>query len=330
VPELFHVARAAGIDVHLLACRHKFDLSAVAELRRLAERLRIDVVHCHGYRENLYAVLARLARVRGVTTNHLWKRTTSALRFYARVDAWLVRRFPRVVAVSREVARELESLGLAAPRLVHIPNGVDVGAFAPPPEDAAARARRRRVIGAGPTDVVVTAVSSLTAEKGHRYLIEAFAAVSPRHDDMRLLIVGDGPERGRLEQQAGVSGVSSKIVFLGRREDVRDILAISDVFTLPSLIEGLPIALLEAMAMARACIATDVGDVGRAIVDGDTGLLVPAGNAKELAAALDRLVTDAEARAKLGASARRIATSRFSAAEMVRSYCGVYDSLLPT
>jgi glycosyltransferase involved in cell wall biosynthesis len=328
VPELFRVAAAAGIDAHLLDCRHRFDLTAVARLRRLAERLRIDVVHCHGYRENLYAVLAGLARVRGVTTNHLWKRTTPALRLYARVDSWLVRRFSRVVAVSREVARELEGLGLTSPELIYIPNGVDVEAFAPPPQDLPTLAQCRRAIGAAPADVVVTAVSSLTAEKGHRYLIEAFAAVSPRHEGMRLLIVGDGPERARLEQQARLSGASSRIVFLGRREDVREILAITDVYTLPSLIEGLPIALLEAMAMARACVATDVGDVGRAIVDGDTGLLVTAGNATELAAALDRLVADPESRAKLGASARRAATSRFSAAEMVRSYCSVYDSLL--
>jgi glycosyltransferase involved in cell wall biosynthesis len=180
----------------------------------------------------------------------------------------------------------------------------------------------------GRSDLVVAAVSSLTAEKGHRYLIEAFAAVARRHEHARLLIVGDGPERAGLARQAELSAAPARIAFLGRREDVREILSITDVYVLPSLIEGLPISLLEAMAMGRACATTDVGDVGRAILDGETGLLVAPGDASALGVALDRLLADEVLRAKLGANARRIVVDRFSAGEMVRQYCGVYDALL--
>jgi glycosyltransferase involved in cell wall biosynthesis len=327
VPQLYRAAAAAGIDVHLLSCRHKFDWSAVGQLRRLAKQLGADVVHCHGYRENLYAVLAGLARGRGVTTNHLWKRTTPALRLYARVDAWLVRRFSRVVAVSREVAEELEGLGLAAPRLVYISNGVDSEAFAPSREDSAALERRRQAHGVGRSNLVVAAVGSLTTEKGHRHLIEAFAAVARRHEHAQLLIVGDGPERAGLVRQAELSGAAARISFLGRREDVREILSITDVYVLPSLIEGLPISLLEAMAMGRACAATDVGDVGRAVLDGETGLLVPPRDSTALGSALDRLLAAPDLRVKLGANARRIVVDRFSAGEMTRQYCGVYEAL---
>jgi glycosyltransferase involved in cell wall biosynthesis len=129
-------------------------------------------------------------------------------------------------------------------------------------------------------------------------------------------------------RQAELAGVSARVAFLGRREDIREILSITDVYVLPSLMEGLPIALLEAMATGRACVATRVGDVGRAVPDGDAGLLVPPGDAAALAAALERLVMDPDARAALGANARSVVASRFSASEMVRRYCAVYDSLL--
>lgn len=310
-------AVACGIRSHLIECRHRFDIDAVKQLRRLVHAHEIDVLHCHGYREDLYAVAAR-ARAKKVTTNHLWKRTTPALRFYARVDSWLARRFDRVVAVSLEILQELEAKGFKAPQLTSIPNGVDTARYAP---TAAGAAR------AAPSRVVLATIGSLTEEKGHDHLLGALAKLGSDRG-ITLLIVGDGPRRERLQKLATDLGVADDVRFLGRRNDIPDILAGTDIFVLPSLNEGLPIALLEAMACERACVATDVGDVGRAIETGVTGVLVRSADVAALAAAIERLVANPELRMRLGRAARQRAVERFSAERMTEAYCALYDELV--
>lgn len=320
VPELHTAAAACGVRSHLIECRHRFDLGAVKQLRWLVDAHEIDVLHCHGYREDLYAVAAR-TRAKKVTTNHLWKRTTPALRFYARVDSWLARRFDRVVAVSLEILRELEAKGFKAPQLTSIPNGVDIARYAPTGKQPAGAPR-----GAAPR-TVLAAIGSLTEEKGHDHLLGAVARLGSDRG-ITLLIVGDGPRRERLQKLATDLGVADDVRFLGRRNDIPDILAGTDIFVLPSLNEGLPIALLEAMACERACVATDVGDVGRAIETGVTGVLVRSADVEALASALERLVADPELRRRLGRAARQRAVERFSAERMTEAYCALYDELL--
>jgi glycosyltransferase involved in cell wall biosynthesis len=288
-------------------------LGPVRQLRDLVRERSIDVLHCHGYRENFYATVARVAIPR-VTTNHLWKRTTAALRFYAWVDARLLRAFDRIVGVSAEIHTELAALGFRAPQLAYIANGVDVDRY------AAVRA---------PPDgrrVVVLAVGSLTAEKGHEHLLAAVAKL-PDRCDVRVRIAGEGPRVEPLRARARELGVAANVDFLGRRDDVPELLADADVFVLPSLSEGLPIALLEAMAAAKACIGTDVGDVPRAVEHEVTGLLVRRGDSEALAAAIARLVADSGLRLRLGAAARRRVIEVFSSRRMVQDYCRLYDGL---
>lgn len=325
-PALCSAARANGIDVAVIECRNRFDPRGFRALRALVDESGIDILHCHGYREDFYALTSR-ARTRKVTTNHLWKRTTPMLRLYAAVDSWLMTRFDRVVAVSREISSELESSGFSAPQLAYIPNGVDVDLFEPREESRASLNARKRELGIDGSSAVLTTTGSLTEEKGHRYLFEAVSGLADRRSDLRVLIVGDGPERAALLELVGKLGIEQAVRFVGRREDIADILSVTDVFALPSLKEGLPIALLEAMASGTACVATDVGDVGHVIEDGVTGLVVPKASCDELGDAIHRLIEDPSLRARLGAAARQRAVERFSSVRMAESYCALYDEI---
>lgn len=327
IPDLYTSACAEGIAAHLISCRRTYDFRALAQLRELIETSGADILHCHGYREDFYAVASR-THVGKVATNHLWKRTTPRLRFYAMVDRFLIKGFDRVVAVSREIFDELESKGIHPSRLVYIPNGIDVDRY------AVARATRnhdagrtKAALGLADSGTVLTTIGSLTEEKGHRYLLEAVARLPGAGAEWVLRIVGDGPEEPRLRQLARELGIMHAVSFLGRREDIPEILAATDIFVLPSAVEGLPIALLEAMAAGAACIATDVGDVSTVIEDATSGILVGKCDSSGLAAAISRLIGDEPLRRRMGEAAGRAIDDRFSSLRMVEAYCGLYDAM---
>lgn len=323
IPALHTVASLRGVASDLLEFRRRVDLRALRRLRALIHDREIDIVHCHGYREDFCAVASMLP-ARLVATNHLWKRSTRALRFYARLDSWIIRRFDRVVAVSGAIQQELARAGLRKPQLTYVPNGVDVERFS---RLSDVRSPVRDELTLGGEGPVIAAISSLTVEKGHAFLLHSVAALAAELPGLRLAIVGEGPLRASLGALAESLDIGARVAFLGRREDVPEILRATDIYALPSLSEGFPIALLEAMAAGKACVATDVGDVGRAVESQVTGLLVPPGDIGALAAAIAKLARDPGLRRELGANAQRAVAERHTLAAMARDYCRIYDEL---
>jgi len=160
--------------------------------------------------------------------------------------------------------------------------------------------------------------------KGHRFLLQAAQQLERVH----VVVAGDGPERGRLEALAVKLGIASRVTFLGFRQDVSQLLACADVVVLPSLVEGLPLAVLETMAAVTPLVATAIGGTDEAVVDGVTGLLVPPRDAAALAAAIERVLENPEeAHRRAEAAAARVATE-FSAQKMVESVESIYEELL--
>lgn len=214
----------------------------------------------------------------------------------------------RVVANSPAAARQLGEEGLAADRIRIIPNGLEVERF------------HGKVHG--PIETIVT-VANLRPEKSHDVLLEAFARTAAKRR-LRLRIVGDGPCRSALERQARELGLGRRVEFLGHREDVADLLGLSDLFILPSRSEAFPNSALEAMASGLPVIASAVGGLLDLIDDGRNGLLVPPGDAGALTAAIDRLVAQPTLAAALGESARRHVRDRYSFDRMVASFEHLY------
>lgn len=326
-PQLIAAASERDIPVFPIECRSRFDFKAIAQLRDLIQSLGVDVLHCHGYREDLYAVLCR-SGVKLVTTNHLWKRTTTALRIYAKVDGYLMRRFDAIIAVSREIFEELHRLGISESKLTYVPNGIDIERFDSSDIGDAVKSERRAGLGLDAADLVLTTTGSLTDEKGHRFMLDALAQLVTLDASVVWLVVGDGENAEILERRAAELELGDRVRFLGRREDVAEILAVTDIFVLPSLIEGLPIALLEAMAAGKACVATRVGDVTAVIEAGVTGLTVDRASSLELAESLETLARDAVLRERLGSEAQRTIREQFSSQRMTKAYCDLYDRLL--
>jgi glycosyltransferase involved in cell wall biosynthesis len=227
----------------------------------------------------------------------------------------------RVIEVSERQRAPLERLGYKRERIVTVPNGV----FASDVSTSVDRAAMRASLGLDDGDFAVLCVANLRAEKGVDAFVEAVRRA--RSDTaggalgqsrrLRGLIAGDGPERERLQRLvAGVDGVD----LLGSRGDVPDLIAASDAVALLSDAEALPMSILEAMALGRPVIASDVGGAGEAVVDGETGIVVPPGDTAAAAAALAKLAADPAAAQAMGERGRARQRERFDGDAMVDGY----------
>jgi glycosyltransferase involved in cell wall biosynthesis len=244
-----------------------------------------------------------------------------------RASIWasrLTRRFcHRIVAVSDAVVEELvRAEGARREGIVVIGNGVDAELFRP-----GDRAEARRRLGLDPDALTVGAVGRLAVEKGYHHLLDALARVRRAGQPLELALIGGGGEGERLADQARELEVAGAVHFLGVRQELQELYPAFDLFALPSLEEGSPMALLEAMACALPSVATRVGGVPEAVEDGRSGLLVPAADPEALATALTRLATDPDLRHRLGRAARRRVEESLSLERVVRSYEELWEGL---
>ncbi|HZE75279.1 MAG TPA: glycosyltransferase [Gemmatimonadales bacterium] len=225
----------------------------------------------------------------------------------------------RIIAVSNEVrARYARELRVPARKLAVVPNGIEV----PPAVRRCDPALRAELVRGRP-DYVVLTPARLHEQKGHAYLLAAAARVP----EATFVLAGDGPLRAELERLAAELNVADRCVFLGYRSDVSDLLAAADVFVLPSLFEGLPVSVLEAMAAERAVVATAIGGTDEAVTHEVTGLLVPPRDPAALAAAIRRLQADPQLAGRLAAAGRERVQREFSSAATARNVMRIYDEV---
>jgi glycosyltransferase involved in cell wall biosynthesis len=290
------------------------DLSALWGLRQAVRGWRPDLVHAHGVKAALLALGSRLpGRPPVVVTFHnLWHGgpLTLPLRL-------VTQRAAAAVAVSEAVRERLAAHGIRPRELTVIPNGLDLTAFSaprapcfPPPPDR---------------PFTFAFVGRLTEEKGVRVLLEA-ARRLPDAPEVRLVVAGDGPLRAAVEAEARRDG--SRLEYRGHQHDVRAIYEAADAVLMPSLAEGHPLTALEAMASGLPLVASRAGGLAEIVVEGETGLLVPPGDASALADAVGALAADRDRARALGAAGRRRVELEFGVERMLVRLVGVYRGVL--
>ena len=324
VAALVNGARALGIErVAASSFGGIRGLARIPQLVRQFRSIRPAVVHAHltdPLACKFALIAASLAGVPVVVaTAQLFMESPNGRAVWAqhRVVAAGVDRY---IAVSEEVASQLRRrYGVPDRKLRVVHNTIPVDEYLREPS-----ADSRHQLTGGVDRQIVLTVARLDRQKGHRCLLEAAAAVP----DALFVFAGDGAERASLECEARVHGVAERVRFLGHRSDVPALLASCDLFVLPSLYEGLPLAVLEAMAAGKPVVATAIGGTDEAVVDGETGILVPPSNPAELAGAIRRVLGDAALGRRLGAAGQARALTCFSSAAMVAQVAEVYDQLL--
>ena len=320
-------ARAAGLEVEVIRERFRFDPRAAGELRRVVARRAPDIVQTHMVKSHFLARLAGVGRGRHwVAYHHGYTTTDLKMRAYNRLNRWSLPAAERVITVCGPFAERLVREGVRPERISVRHNSV----VAPPPAGEAERRELRERFGASDPARVVLAVGRLSREKGHADLVRSFAALRGLHPglNVRLVIVGEGPERERVEAEAGAAGVLGHVVFAGHTSNVRPYYAAADVLALPSHSEGSPNVLLEAMAAGLPVVATAVGGVPEIATDGEDALLVPAHDAAAFAAALGRVLTDGALADRLGRAAAARAVAEFSPEAYARGLVEIYQQLL--
>jgi glycosyltransferase involved in cell wall biosynthesis len=307
--------------------RHSFDPAIWPALRELVRRRSIDIVHAHEYKTDLLAwLLARAEGTAPLSTVHGW--SGGGLReraLYYPADRQILRRFPRVIAVSRVIKDRLVKAGVAAERVTTVLNGIDVEMFRRRPERVAGIRAALHLPEGVP---VIGAVGRLEREKRFDVLIDAFAILRRTRSDLRLVIAGGGSLRSELIAQARSLGLGDVCVFAGHRGDVIDIFHGLDVFVQSSDTEGTPNAVLEAMALETPVVATAVGGTADLVLDGVYGLLVPRRQPTALAASIAETLDDPESTLSRVAAARRRVEEELSFDVRMQTVERIYEELV--
>jgi glycosyltransferase involved in cell wall biosynthesis len=314
--------RAAEVPVTALGKRFKVDPLALGRLVRYLRTGRFDVIQTWIFAANTYGrVAARLVRLPVVVTAEmavdLWKGPGELA-----IDRWLARYTDRVVGNSQAVVDFYRRIGIPADRLALIRSGI--GAEEPPAVD---RAAVRADFGWPPDAPLLLFAGRLAPQKGVDDLIAAIDLVQYNVPQLRVLIAGDGPMRTQLEAAAAAFRLGGMVQFIGHRNDVPRLLAAADLLVLPSLYEGLPNVVLEAMQFSKPVVATAAPGTTEVVADGKTGVLVPPRDPPALAQAIRRLVEDPEHARQLGAAGRERVASDFRAETMIDAYASLYEEL---
>ncbi len=302
-------------------------LGCVRRTQQMLAELCADIVHVqlvwHDGGRIPIAAAAR-AGIPVVVTHHIAPSAPISLRQKAARYPFIrgVRRYIAVSDANRQL--QIERMGLPPDRLVRIHNGIT----APKVDRSAAREALRDELGLGAETPLIGCVGRLVEQKGLKYLIEAAPAISKALPDVRFVFAGEGPLLEALKQQAELLGVGERMIWLGFRTDSHQIIAALDALAMPSEFEGLPITLLEAMAIGTPVVAHSVDGIPEAVDDGVEGFLVPRGDAGQLAARLIQVLSDREMAERLGNGARERVAREFTAEVMAGKTASLYDEVL--
>ncbi|MGQ9611022.1 MAG: glycosyltransferase family 4 protein [bacterium] len=324
--ELENEFNEIGIPVFIVQKHEGVDYSLPIRLSRVFRNRRVDIVHTHNIDPYLYGTIgAKLARVPVIIhTEHSnlfpnQKKLMIAERCLSNIS-------DMIIADSKKVADFLiQRQNIPRRKVITILNAIDIDSFDVTVDIIR---KKREELGILENELVIGNVARLVPVKDHHTLLASFSKVSQLISNVRLVIVGDGPLRTELENFCAELELSDKIIFLGKRRDISELMSIFDIFVLSSISEGLSLTLLEAMAAKKPVVATHVGGNPEVVQDNVTGILVPPRNPLALAQALIILIKDKKKLFEMGESGRRRVEQYFSIDVMLEKYEKVYRSSL--
>lgn len=294
-------------------------------------QLNIHLIHSHGYKPSVFGfILKLLTRIPIIATCHLWFEPSKGplkMRTMIRLEKFFYRWFPKVIAVSEPIKSILLSNKLRPEQVTLVCNGVDTKNLQPSKDELD---KLRNELNLKEDDFCILNSARLTRQKAQWVLIEAAAILKQQQQQIRIIIVGEGGLAQELENRIHELNVSDQVLLLGFRADINKLLAISHVFALPSIDEGMPMALLEAAAARKPIISTLVGDIGKLIVHKQTGLAVPLENPNAMAQAILTIKQNTTLAKELSNNVHRRMKENYSSEAMCKRYTQIYDQLFNT
>lgn len=322
--DLAKYAKGKDFDIQIFPCNGRFDKKTIRMIKDHMDQAGIQILHSHNYKSNFYArrTLSN-NNIRWIVTNH-GRRFGPKLMLYNLLDGLMVRRADRVIAVSKEIAKRMKRARIDSKKICLIENGVNLERF----QKKIASESIKESLGIKKDVPVVATVGALTEEKGHLYLLKGIPKVVQRFPEAIFLFIGDGRERPNLEKTTSSLGIKNSVIFAGMRNDVPGLLSILDVFVLPSLNEGLPMALLEAQAARIPVVATRVGAMPDVVEDRVTGILVSPKDPQAIAEAIIMILSDKKLASGIAQRGFERVRDNFSSEKMGDKYIAIYKELI--
>lgn len=318
-----------GLAVHSFRFRPGPNLSGAVDIMRFARLQGATLLHSHGYKGNiLFGLLPRFLRpMPMVSTLHGWTWTGGFNRMllYERLDALAIRRVDRVVLVNESLKTHPRLQGGIQKRIRVIENGVSCGNDA---QSVDISGLDQTIVDFCSKGITIGAVGRLSPEKGFDLLIDSVAAIRDQGRDLQLVIMGEGALRPALEAQIKKRGLEQQVLLPGYRAHGEHYLQLFTLFAMPSLTEGLPMVLLEAMRAKTPIIASSVGGIPHVLDQGVCGRLIPAGQRQPLADAIIKLLDNPDQAATQAVSAYQRLVQRYSSSAMAQKYLDVYREVV--
>jgi glycosyltransferase involved in cell wall biosynthesis len=319
--------KSMNVPVYKIISKGKIDFKALIELKRVCDEFKPHIIHSHGYKSDFFlAILKKIQTKRSIliSTKHGWTGAHWRTKLYEIIDDFILRYFDGVVAVSNHIYLHLIKKGIPPSKIKVIHNGISLAAF----NNGFIKFKLRKELGLDNQSKLIGFIGRLSPEKGILYLLKVAMAMHRAKKNLYFVLVGDGPLRKEVEHYVNINGLNNRVFVLGRREDIEEILSDLDMVVLPSIREGTPMILLEAMAMGKAIVATEVGGVKDIVKNLETGLLVRPYSCEALIDAITYLLENESFREEIGRRAFEVVKSRFSSEIMTKSYLDMYNELL--
>ena len=325
-----------GIKINPVRMTNRYNLGIISRLKKIIKTKDVRIVHSQGGRADFFArIAARIANVPIILSSMAMLvegYDVSILRkgLYVLIDRWTERWVNKFTVLSEAMRRSLiERHKIPPENIVKIYNGIEIEEYNPDLKELRNKKLEvRRELGLKNDVPVIGAIGRLVWQKGFEYLIRAAPEVLKKCPEARFLIVGEGPLKNKLILTSEKLNVADRIIFTGFRSDIKEILASIDVLAMPSLLEGLPMVLLEAMAMAKPIVATRIDGITEVLENDKTGLLVPAKNSHALAEPIVGILKDKAKANFFGQNAREAVKEKFSVKKMVEQIELAYEKLL--
>ena len=326
---LYNAATELGIEAIKIPIANAGLLRDLPKAAKQLKNAGIDLIHSHGYKPSVFGFIIRLLKkIPVIATCHLWfEPSKGALktRIMITLEKFFYRWFPKIIAVSEPIKDILLASNLKPQQVVVIRNGVDIPNMNFSHNELT---QLRNELKLSENDFCILNSARLTRQKAQWVLIKAAAILKQQNEAVRILIVGEGGLDAELRAQIIAEDVGDYVQLLGFRSDINKLLALTNLFVLPSIDEGMPMSLLEAAAATKPIVSTLVGDISKLIQHERTGLAIPTEDPAALAAAIVRVKNDGALAEELANNAHKTMVEYYSSKAMCTGYLNIYDQLL--
>jgi glycosyltransferase involved in cell wall biosynthesis len=318
---LMKYADAYNIKAELIKLKCAFDFRAIFAVKKLIAKYKINILHSQEYKSNIISFfVAKLNKVVLLSTIHGWTRAGVKVKLYEFADSIILNFFNKVIAVSESIKKEALRKRIPQKKIVVIENAVD-DAYLNLDADPSLL---RKKFNIGENLHVIGTMGRLSAEKGHKYFIQAASKVLKKRKDVIFIIMGEGNLRSKLEAYIEKLKMWEHVKIINYRENISEFLSLLDIYVSPSLRESFNLSLTEAMLFGRPVISTNVGVAPDVIIDNKTGILIKAKDSESLALEIIKLLEDKQLRKQMARSSSKVVLNKFSLATMVAKYEKIY------